>query len=101
MLYNIFENLNVSKECFKEIMETIEKHIQTQTKAAESSLPSRQKKVHDLMNSIQFAKSREERKNIIKNLGRAQKRVQDAESKTVKEEPENSGIRFSANSWEK
>lgn len=75
------KNLNISEGCLLSILERI--NIEVQSNAAKNSLSARTKKVHDLLNSVKLAKSRDERRDIIKNIGLAQKRVKDAESKII------------------
>ena len=89
---NIFENLNVSESCFKEILEMISKEVQVQ--AAEKSLPARKEKVQQLIRVIGSARNPEERNKAIKDLGNAQKRVSKAESRINKDNPKNPGIVF-------
>ena len=86
------QNLTISEGCFQDIMEMIDKEVVS--KAAENSFPERKAKVNNLMKVIRKARSGAERTKAIKDLGVAQKRANDAESKIVKQEPKKAGITF-------
>lgn len=94
---NIFESLKsleISENCFQEILEMIEKEVQSQ--AALNSLPGRRKKVEQLLGVIERTKGGKEIGKAIKDLGVAQKRVVNAEKKAIKSEPQNQGVTFTS-----
>lgn len=87
-------NSKISEKCYNEILEMINKEIEAT--AAQNSLPLRKKKVQSLIDSVKFAKDREEREHILRNLGKAQKRVKDAERKLENKEPLHKSYTFSS-----
>ena len=87
------QNLTISEDCFQDILEKVDRELQ-RTEAAKNASVTRRAKVNNLMQAIKKARSGAERTKAIKDLGIAQKRVNDAESKMIKQEPKKSEITF-------
>lgn len=86
---SIFENLDVSKNCFEEILIKIFENIEN----SNATLENKKKRVEGIIRAISQCRDLKYRKKALKLLGKAQKGVVRAEN-NIKKETKPSGIIF-------
>ena len=86
---NIFENLDVSEECFDEILIRVFEAIEN----SDTSIENKKKRIEGIVRAIQKAKNGKYRTKAIRVYGIAQNNLNKAQDKN-KEDVKNSGITF-------